>query len=181
MADARTSIDAKTADFILAQHIFFVATAPLGAEGLVNISPKGLDTFRVLDDRTAAYLDMTGSGIETVAHIKENGRIVVMFCAFDGPPNIVRLHGRGEVVEPTHPEFAALLGQFPSREGARAVIRIHVHRVSSSCGYGVPLMDFRAERTKLDESCARKGEAGLREYREKKNRTSLDGLPGLVE
>lgn len=181
MADARTTIDHKTADFIRAQHIFFVATAPLSAEGLVNLSPKGLDTFRVLDDHTAAYLDLTGSGIETVAHIKENGRITIMFCAFDGPPNIVRLHGRGEVIEPSHADFASLLAQFPPRAGARAIIRIHVERVSSSCGYGVPLMDFRAERTKLDESCTRKGEAGLREYREKKNRTSLDGLPGLVE
>lgn len=181
MSHARPTIDPTTAAFIRAQHIFFVATAPLSAEGLVNISPKGLDTFRVLDDRTAAYLDMTGSGIETVAHIKENGRIVVMFCAFDGPPNIVRLHGRGEVVEPSHPDFTTLRTQFPPRDGARAIIRIHVHRVSSSCGYAVPFMNFRAERTKLDESCARKGEAGLREYRDKKNRKSLDGLPGLVE
>lgn len=181
MADARTTIDPKTADFIRAQHIFFVATAPLSAEGLVNLSPKGLDTFRVLDDHTAAYLDITGSGIETVAHIKENGRITIMFCAFDGPPNIVRLHGRGEVIEPSHSDFTPLLQQFPPRPGIRAVIRIHVHRVSSSCGYAVPFMDFRAERTKLDESCTRKGEDGLRAYRDRKNRQSLDGLPGLVE
>ena len=179
MSTALATIPSKLADFIRAQHLFFVATAPLSAEGLINLSPKGLDTFTILDERTVAYLDLTGSGIETVAHLRENGRIVVMFCAFEGPPNIVRLHGRGEVLEPSFPHFAALAPRFPARPGIRAIIRIHVQRVSESCGFAVPLMDFRADRTTLDDSSKRKGEAGLYEYRQKKNRTSIDGLPGL--
>ncbi|MBX3357335.1 MAG: pyridoxamine 5'-phosphate oxidase family protein [Phycisphaeraceae bacterium] len=179
MSSSRTTIDAKTAEFIRSQRLFFVATAPRKADGLINLSPKGLDTFVVLDECTVAYLDLTGSGIETVAHLKENGRIVVMFCAFEGAPNILRLHGRGEVVEMENPEFAAIAAVFPPRPGARAVIRIHVKRVSYSCGFGVPLMEFRGHRTRLEEHCEQKGEAGLREYRERKNRTSLEGLPGL--
>ncbi len=186
MAHSFSTIPPKLAAFIRAQHLFFVATAPLSAEGLINLSPKGLDTFAILDDRTVAYLDLTGSGIETVAHLRENGRIVVMFCAFEGPPNIVRLHGQGEALEPSAPDFSALITRFPAlitrfpaRPGIRSIIRIHVQRASESCGFAVPLMDFRADRTTLDDSSNRKGEAGLHEYRQKKNRTSIDGLPGL--
>jgi predicted pyridoxine 5'-phosphate oxidase superfamily flavin-nucleotide-binding protein len=184
MADTRSTLDDKTREFIRAQRVFFVATAPLKADGLINLSPKGLDTFVVLDEKTVAYLDMTGSGIETVAHLKENGRIVVMFCAFEGPPNILRLQGRGEVVEPAHPDFAALVARFPPRPagavGVRSIIRIRLHRVSDTCGFAVPLMEFKGERTRLDEWCARQGPEGVREYQQKKNRRSLEGLPGLA-
>jgi len=177
---SQDSISPPLAEFIRAQRVFFVATAPLSGDGLLNLSPKGLDTFAILDERTVAYLDLTGSGIETVAHLKENGRIVVMFCAFEGPPKIVRLHGRGEVIEAGAPEFAALAAALPAHPGARAVIRVHLARVASSCGFGVPLMEYRAERPTLDDWARDKGEAGVREYRAKKNRVSLDGLPGLA-
>jgi hypothetical protein len=183
MADTRSTIDDKVRQFIRAQRIFFVATAPLKGDGLINLSPKGLDTFIVLDETAVAYLDYTGSGVETIAHLKENARIVVMFCAFDGPPNILRLHGRGEPIEPAHPDFAALADKFPPRPAGpaaiRSIIRIHIHRVADSCGFGVPLMEFKAERTRMDEWCSQKGPDGIREYQQRKNRKSLDGLPGL--
>lgn len=180
MGTAHETISAEMGEFIRKQRVFFVATAPLKHDGLINLSPKGLDTFAVLDERTVAYLDLTGSGIETAAHVQENGRIVLMFCAFEGPPRIVRLHGRAEVIERGTPGYAALEGLFAEREGARAVIRIRVSRASTSCGFGVPLMDYRAKRTALVESSRKKGEAGLREYREKKNRVSLEGLRGIA-
>lgn len=157
-----------------------MATAPLAGDGLVNLSPKELDTFAVLDERTVSqYLDLTGSGIETAAHLKENGPIVLMWCAFDGPPRIVRFHGRGEVIERDDAGFAELAAGFPPRVGARAVIRVQVHCVSTSCRFGVLLMDFRGERTTLDDACRKKGADGLREYRDKKNRRSVDGLAGI--
>ncbi len=175
------TITPALAEFIRAQRVFFVATAPLSRDGHINLSPKGLDTFAILDERTVAYLDLTGSGIETLAHVRENGRIVIMFCAFEGPARIVRLYGRAEAFEICTPEFEVLRGRFPARPGARAVIRVQVTRASSSCGFGVPLMEFRSERSRLDEWAAEKGEAGCREYRAKKNAASLDGLPGMAD
>lgn len=179
MGQAFEGINDRQREMIERQHMFFVATAPLAADGLVNLSPKGLDTFRILDPHTVAYLDLTGSGIETVAHVKENGRIVVMFCAFEGPPKILRLQGQGEAIEPGHPEFAELVGLFPPHPGTRSVIRIAVQRAADSCGFGVPLMAYEGERSQLTDSCARKGPEGNLEYQHKKNRASLDGLPGL--
>lgn len=133
------------------QHIFFVATAPLGADGRVNLSPKGMsDTFAVIDERTVAYLDLTGSGIETVAHVRENSRITVMFCSFDERPNIVRLYGRGSAVQPGEAAYEELLKHFPRRDGVRAIIRVDVERVSESCGWGVPRMEFLGERDIMD-------------------------------
>lgn len=172
-------IDAAMAAFIGAQHVFFVATAPLAADGLVNLSPKGLDTLRVLDPHTVAYLDLTGSGIETVAHLRENGRIVMCFCAFEGAPRIVRLHGEGHPVMPSDPGFAALRARFPPHDGVRAVVRVHVRRIADSCGYAVPLMRFEGDRRQLADWTARKG-ADIGAYRAEKNSHSLDGLPGLV-
>ena len=180
MAETFTEITDRLAEFIAAQHVFFVATAPASTDGLVNVSPKGLDTLRVLDGTTAAYLDLTGSGIETVAHLRENGRICLMFCAFTGPAQILRLHGRGEVLEAGGPEFAALYPLFTPRESARAIVRVHVARIATSCGYAVPLLDYRGDRHVLDEYWERKREE-LLTYRTEKNRASLDGLPGLVE
>lgn len=172
------ALDPDLREWIGRQKVFFVATAPAGADGHVNCSPKGGATFRVLGSHEVAYVDLTGSGIETIAHLRENGRIVVMFCAFEGPPRIVRLHGRGEVVYPDHPEFAPLLSGFAPCTGARAVIRISVTRISDSCGYSVPLLRYEGERDQLDRWAEKKGPEGLADYRRTKNAGSIDGLPG---
>ncbi len=181
MAKTYPEIDAQLEAFIKAQPVFFVATAPLDPQGHVNASPKGLDTFRVLGPKTVAYLDIFGSGVETIAHLRENHRIVLMFCAFQGPPKILRLHGRGRVVEPHEPEFAKLQTHFPIYEGARAIIVVEVSRVSDSCGYGVPLLKYEAERAELRAWCRKRGEKGLKTYRKEKNRQSIDGLPGVSD
>lgn len=172
-------IPPNLAEWLGRQKLFFVATAPLAADGLVNCSPKGMDSFRVLGPREVAYLDLTGSGIETVAHLRENGRIVFTFCAFDGPPKFVRLHGTGEAITPGHPDFEKLLTRFPTYHGTRCVIRATLTRVSDSCGYSVPLFDYVGERETLVKWCEVKTEDELTEYRRKKNARSLDGLPGL--
>jgi hypothetical protein len=172
-------IDEALRGFLEAQRMFFVATAPLDAEGHVNLSPKGLDSFRVIDRRTVAYLDLTGSGIETVAHLRENGRIVLLFCAFEGPPKIVRLHGRGEVVEPGDPRFGSLAARFSSFPSTRSVIVIALERISDSCGYGVPLYGYAGQRSQLIDWAERKGADGVARYRGDNNRRSIDGLQGL--
>ena len=179
MSQVFEALDDRLTDWICRQHVFFVATAPLAADGLVNLSPKGLDTFVVLDRHRVAYLDLTGSGVETVAHLRENGRIVVMFCAFEGKPRILRLHGRGRTVLPGDPRFDDLVRCFPPRPGIRSVIEVDVVRIADSCGFGVPLMDYRGERSELDVWAEKKGPEKLVEYRTKKNAVSLDGLPGL--
>ena len=179
MAKRFDGVTGELRAFIEAQHLFFVATAPSGAQGRVNLSPKGLDSLRVLDERTVAYLDFVGSGVETIAHLRENGRIALMFCAFAGPPNIVRLHGRGEAVEPPDARFAALSKRFAPAPGARAVIVVRVERASDSCGYGVPLFSYEGERTQLAAWAAKKGADGLTRYQHDKNARSIDGLPGL--
>ena len=179
MSDTHTEIDDKLAEFIRDQHMFFVATAPSSLDGHLNLSPKGLDTFSILDTRTVAYLDLTGSGIETVAHLRENGRIVVMFCAFNGAPKIVRIYGRGEVIEPGMEGFDDLRVLFPPHSGTRAVIRVNVTRVSTSCGWRVPNYEFAEDRDKLLDSADQKGPDGIAAYQQSKNRSSVDGLPGL--
>jgi hypothetical protein len=180
MGHTGTDIDEKTRKFIEAQRVFFVASAPLDPRGHVNVSPKGLDTLRILNANTAAYLDLTGSGVETIAHLRENGRIVLMFCAFEGPPKIVRLHGRGRVVEAHEPEFETLKVLFANLEGARALIVVDVQRVSDSCGYAVPIFKYENDRQQLLSWAHSKGPEGMKKYREQKNRTSLDGSPGIV-
>jgi hypothetical protein len=165
--------------FIERQHIFFVATAPSGDEGHVNLSPKGHDTFRVLDERTVAYLDLTGSGVETIAHLEQNGRITFLFCAFEGPPRIVRLHGRGEVLRPGEVGFDDLRPSFPDLPGTRAIIRVACERFSTSCGYSVPRFEYASERDTLREWAERRGDDGLKTYWDEKNRRSIDGLPAL--
>jgi Pyridoxamine 5'-phosphate oxidase len=179
MARARDRITDDIAAFISKQHVFFVATAPSGSDGHVNLSPKGLDTFKVVDEHTVAYMDLTGSGVETIAHLRENGRITIMFCAFDGKPEIVRLSGRGEVVPLGTSEAAGLLGGLAGLPGARSAIKVTVDRVSTSCGYGVPLMHYETDRSKLLEWAEKKGPDGVLEYQAKKNAESIDGLPGL--
>lgn len=172
-------LDERLREFIARQHVFFVATAPLAPDGHVNVSPKGLDSFRVLSPQSLAYLDLTGSGVETIAHLRENGRITLMFCAFEGPPKILRLHGRGRVVLPGEPEFLLRRPLFPSYPGVRAIIVVELERISDSCGYGVPLCDYRGERRQWSDWSARKGEEGLQLYQAQNNQKSIDGLPGL--
>lgn len=180
MGKVLEAIDTKLAAWLEAQPVFFTATAPLAGDGLVNCSPKGgTGTFVVLGPRQVAYLDLTGSGIETVAHLRENGRIVLMFCAFEGRPTVVRLHGQGTVLLPDDARFAALRPRFADHPGIRAIITVDLVRIGDSCGYAVPLMDLVAERDVLDLANVKKGEQGLADYRERKNATSLDGLPAL--
>ena len=181
MGKVHAEIDEYLAKMIQSQHVFFVATAPLAAEGNINLSPKGLNTFRILGPRTVAYLDVIGSGIETVAHLKENGRIILMFCAFEGPPVTVRLHGQGRVVEPHSPEFPGLVSQFPPHDATRAVIVVELTRISNSCGFGVPRMKYEGEREQHFSWVRKKGPDGLKTYKAEKNRRSIDGLPGLAE
>lgn len=179
MGKVYPEIDERIASFIRNQHVFFVATSPRADDGLVNLSPKGLEGLAILGPNSVAYLDLVGSGIETVAHLRENGRIVLMFCAFEGPPNIVRLHGRGEAVEPGDDAWEALAANFPSYLSARSIIRVDVKRISDSCGYGVPLYEYTGERRQLHDWAERKGAAGIAQYEKDNNRSSLDGLPGL--
>jgi hypothetical protein len=162
------------------QRIFFVATAPTANDGLVNCSPKGMDTFRILGPREVAYLDLTGSGVETVAHLQDNGRIVFLFCAFSGSPKIVRLHGQGEAILPESKEWSSLRPQFPDYPGARAIVRATLARISDSCGFAVPRLDYVEERDLLVRFSDAKGPEGLQHYRNEKNARSLDGLPGLL-
>jgi hypothetical protein len=173
-------IDADLSNWISQQKMFFVATAPLSGDGLINCSPKGLDTLRVLGPNSVAYLDLHGSGVETIAHLRENGRIVIMLCALTGPPRIVRIYGRGQVCPAGSERFLKLAVMFPEIPGARSLIEIDVMRISDSCGFGVPLFEFQTERSALVDWAAKKGDDGLREYRQK-NQTSIDGLPGDCE
>jgi hypothetical protein len=176
-------IDRGLREFIVSRPMFFVATAPAGAEGHVNVSPKGMaGTFAVLGELRVAYLDFHGSGAETAAHLRENGRITLMFCAFDGPPNIVRLHGTGRVVPATDPEYAELLTAFsdpPDPHAVRAIIDVAVHRVSDSCGYAVPLMSYEGDRDLLLRWGAGRSDEDLAQYRKTRNAASIDGLPAF--
>ncbi len=181
MGKTYEGINEKLAAWVGEQQLFFVSTAPLAGDGLVNCSPKGgAGTFTILDERTVAYLDFTGSGVETIAHLKENGRIVIMFCAFNGPANIVRFHGKGEVIEQHHTDFPALRAHFPEFPGVRSIIRINVERVSDSCGYGVPKYKYLGQRDTLQKHCDHLGPDGVRDYQISRNSQSLDGLPGVV-
>ncbi|WP_309397818.1 pyridoxamine 5'-phosphate oxidase family protein [Cerasicoccus maritimus] len=179
MGKVYDAIDDKIRQWVEHQKLFFVATAPLSGDGLVNCSPKGMDSFRILGPTTVAYLDLTGSGVETIAHLKENGRIVVMFCAFDGGPKIMRFHGKGVVHELGSEGYAALLPQFEEIAGARSIIVVEVSRISDSCGWGVPLYDYKEDRQTLRIASEKEGPDGMIAYREKNNRQSLDGLIGF--
>ncbi|MDJ0926776.1 MAG: pyridoxamine 5'-phosphate oxidase family protein [Gammaproteobacteria bacterium] len=181
MGKSYESINPRIRKWIEKQEMFFVATAPMAAEGSVNLSPKGMDTLRVLDEDTLAFLDSGGSGIETIAHLRENGRIVVMMCAFRGPAKIYRFHGRGSVVLPGNAEFDELVAQFDrTHVGIRSIIRIDVTRVSDSCGFGVPLYDFRAQRKESTGYIRRNGVDYVRAHFAEMNGKSIDGLPGLT-
>jgi hypothetical protein len=190
MAKVFDRIDDHLRGWIGRQAMFFVGTAPLSAAGHVNVSPKGpIGTLQVLDDHTVAYLDMIGSGAETIAHLRENGRVVVMLCAFEGPPRIVRLHGHGEVVATDDPRFDELLARagfedpHPVTEARRAIVLVDVDRVADSCGYGVPLMALEGRREHMEAWAQKKmrtgGAAALEAYVAEKNAVSIDGLPAL--
>jgi len=180
MGNVHPAIEGTIKEFIEAQHIFFVGTAPLNHDGHVNVSPKGGDSFRVLSPDVVAYLDYVGSGVETIAHLRENRRIVIMFCAFVGAPQIIRLHGKGQVIEPQNEQFPILLRLFTPAPGVRAIIRIEVKRISSSCGFAVPQYSYKGQRNQLAAWAARKGEKGLKEYCAQQNSSSIDGLPALT-
>jgi hypothetical protein len=182
MAKIHEAIDGRLRAFIEAQPMFFVATAPGGSGGHINLSPKGMaGTFAVLGERRVAYLDYLGSGAETIAHLRDNGRIVLMFCAFAGPPNIVRLHGTGRAVLPADPDHDGLLAAFPEprTHGLRSIIDVAVDRVSDSCGYAVPLMDHVGDRDLLEQWAGRRSDADLLDYANTRNLRSIDGLPAL--
>jgi hypothetical protein len=163
--------------FIMRQHMFFVATAPLSGDGHINLSPKGMDTFRVLSDHEVAYLDLTGSGNETSAHIRENSRITFMFCALEGSPNVLRLYGQGRVILPIDPEWEALSSKFTLYTGTRQIIAAQITRVSTACGYAVPLYEHQGQRDILVKWAEHKGDDGLKAYWQEKNLCSIDSLP----
>lgn len=163
--------------FIQEQHMFFVATAPLSKDGRVNLSPKGLDCFRVLDDHTVAYMDIIGSGNETSAHTLENGRITFMFCSFGDTPNILRLYGKGHAVLPGTKEWESLVAHFTVYPSTRQLIVADIDLVQTSCGFGVPMYAFTGDRDIHFNWAEKKGAAGLHEYIQEKNSTSVDGLP----
>lgn len=175
MAQFFDRLNESLREFIGEQPIFFVATAP--HDGRINLSPKGMDTLRCLDDSRVAYLDLTGSGNETAAHLKDDGRITVMFCSFTRRASILRLYGVGRTVPAGSAEWESLIGLFPELPGARQLIVIDIRSVQTSCGYAVPEMTFVRERQTLRKWAEGKGETGLAEYRQAKNVVSIDGLP----
>jgi len=179
MAKLYDEITDELKEWIGRQQMFFVATAPLSADGHVNCSPKGSDTFRVLGPHEVAYLDFTGSGAETIAHLRENGRIVFMFCAFEASPKIVRLHGKAKYVTPDSEEWSALRTQFPDAPAERSIIRAEITRVCDSCGFSVPRYEFVEQRTILEDWADKNGQAGVIAYQQKENLQSIDGLPAL--
>jgi hypothetical protein len=179
MGKTHERLDDKLRDFIARQHVFFVGTAPDSPDGHLNVSPKGLDTFRILGPNSVAYLDLTGSGIETVAHLRENGRITILFCAFEGRPLILRLYGRGRVVEPGDPGWGGLIAEFPEYPGVRSVIVMDVERIADSCGFAVPLYEYQGERSQLIDYANKKGPEGMEQYKAQKSRASIDGIAGL--
>ena len=179
MGNNYPDINPTIADWIRRQKMFFVSTAPLSAEGMVNCSPKGMDTFRILGPTSIGYLDLTGSGVETIAHLKENGRIVIMMCAFEGPPRIHRFHGRGEALIKGTPEYQEIIGRFDELPGTRSIIRIEIDRISDSCGYAVPLYNYQGDRDGLTRWAESKGAGGIADYQRENNAVSVDGLPAL--
>lgn len=166
---------------MLEQKMFFVGSAPRAVNGLVNISPKGLDTLRILDDTTVAYVDLTGSGIETVSHVKENGRLVMMFCSYGDRPLILRLHGHGEILERSDSGFVELLRHFPEYAYIRAIVKLHVQRIADSCGWGVPRYEFVRQRDTYERFGAQRTDEQIHEGQLAKNMKGLDGLTGLRE
>lgn len=180
MGRAFDSITDQMREFVDDQHVFFVSTAP-STGGRVSVSPKGYDSFRILDDNRVCYLDITGSGAETIAHIRDNGRITFMFCAFAGKPNIVRFYGTGQVVRQDDDEWGDLFALFGDVAGVRSIITADIDRTSTSCGFAVPFMDYVEDRPRLAEHWGAKTPEAVEQYWADKNATSIDGLPALGE
>ena len=172
-------ITPKLGDWISQQKLFFVATAPSQLDGHVNCSPRGLDSFRILGPRLVGFVDLTGSGAETIAHIRENQRLTIMFCAFEGAPKILRLYGNGRVLTSKDSQWSETFSKFPSYLGTRSIILLDVARIADSCGYGVPKYDFVENRSTLEDWAVNKGEVGVIDYQRDKNAKSIDGLPAL--
>jgi len=175
MAKFYTELNDSLRDFMAQQHMFFVATAP--TQGRINLSPKGMDVFRCLDNNTVAYLDVTGSGNETAAHLVEDGRMTIMFCSFSETPLILRLHGQGRVIHTRDDEWQKMIALFKPLPGTRQIIVLSFNSVQTSCGHGVPVYEFKAERDLLPRSAEKRGEAGILAYQQKHNLVSIDGLP----
>jgi len=181
MAKLFSELDDRLCEFIRAQQMFFIATAPRAEDGHINLSPKGLDTLRILDAHTLAYLDLTGSGSETIAHLKENGRFVMMFCSFSNKPSILRLHGKGEALEHGDPAFEELRPLFPVIRGTRAIIKLHVERIADSCGWGVPRYEFTGNRDTYFKYAESLSDDELVKAQIEDNSSSIDGLPSLAK
>lgn len=179
MSAVYPELDEKLISFISKQKMFFVASAPLSAEGHVNVSPKGYDSFRIINSRQVAYLDLGGSGIETVAHARENGRITIMFCAFEGPAMILRLFGRATVMQFDEPGFEQEMKKFPGFTRARNIIFVDVDRIADSCGWGVPFYEFKETREQLRRAIDHRTQDEWAERRYTANAESIDGLRGL--
>ncbi|MFM8552092.1 MAG: pyridoxamine 5'-phosphate oxidase family protein [Nitrospiraceae bacterium] len=179
MAKFYTELNDNLRQFIAAQHIFFNASAP--NQGRINMSPKGLDTFRILSDTQVAYLDMTGSENETAAHVAENGRLTLMFCSFEDKPSILRLYGKGRVVHPRDEEWQTLHPYFPTLPGERQIILLDIESIMTTCGFAVPLFEFKGQRTLLPDWSCKMGDERLNEYRHERNVASIDGLPTYLE
>ena len=178
MADLLDAIDDKLAQWLQAQPVFFVATAPRSDHGLVNLSPKGLaGTFSVIDDHTVAYLDLTGGENETAAHLAQNERLTLMFCSFDEKPLIVRLYGKGRTIRPQDPEWMEMHSLFPTYPGERQIVVLHIESVMSTCGFAVPFFEYKGDRPKLNEWAQSMGVERLDEYRHARNENSIDGYP----
>lgn len=179
MAKFFTELNDHLGQFIAAQHVFFSASAP--TEGRINLSPKGLDTFRILNPKQVAYLDLTGSENETAAHLAQNGRLTLMFCSFEEKPSILRLYGKGRVVFPRDAEWQTLHGHFTTLPGERQIVLLEIESIMTTCGFAVPLFEFKGQRSMLTDWSCKMGEVRLTEYRHERNRTSIDGLPTHLE
>ncbi len=177
MAKVHSEISTELADWISEQPMYFVASAPRSDSGHINVSPRGVHSLRIMDPNQVLLLDLTGSGNETAAHVTENSRLTVMFCAFTGKPKILRLYGNAEAILPGHPDWATLRAEFPESIAAvRQLFRLNINRIQTSCGFGVPLMDFVAQREILSEWSEKRDEQALIEYRQNANAKSIDGL-----
>ena len=179
MGKVHETISDNIREWVEQQQMFFVSSAPLSGDGHINCSPKGIDSLRITGPKSVVYQDLTGSGAETIAHVQENQRILIMLCSFAGPPQIVRFHGTGSVHKIGSPGFAEYEAFFPKRIDCRAFISVEVTRIGTSCGYAVPLYDYVGQRNVLDLWAEKKGNEGLVNYREQKNKHSIDGLPAL--
>ncbi|MFN0728452.1 pyridoxamine 5'-phosphate oxidase family protein [Polaribacter gochangensis] len=175
MSKFYTSITKRLQGFIEKQQLFFVATAP--TNGRINLSPKGMDSFRVVNENKVLWLNVTGSGNETAAHLQENNRITIMFCSFKGAPNILRLYGKGKEIKPNDADWNEVISLFPKTPGTRQIFEIDIESAQTSCGMSIPFFEYKGERDELNNWASEKGAAGIKEYWKEKNQTSIDGLP----